>query len=81
MFEGLTPTHLILVLAIALIVLGPGKLPEAGAALGKAIRGFRDAATGRDEPSPPATTPPADPSAAGEKPAAGPPTLPPIASE
>jgi len=50
MFEGLTPTHLILVLAIALVVLGPGKLPEAGAALGKAMRGFRDAVNGRDEP-------------------------------
>lgn len=50
--EGLSPLHLILILAIALIVLGPGKLPEAGAALGKAIRGFRDAAAGKDEPPP-----------------------------
>ncbi len=50
MFEGLSPAHLILVLAIALIILGPGKLPETGAALGKAIRGFRDAAQGKDEP-------------------------------
>ena len=50
MFEGFTPTHLIFVLIIALIVLGPGKLPEAGAALGKAIRGFREAVTGEDEP-------------------------------
>jgi sec-independent protein translocase protein TatA len=52
MFEGLTPTHLVLVLVIALVVLGPGKLPEAGAALGKAIRGFRDAASGKDEEPP-----------------------------
>ena len=58
MFEGLSPTHLILVLAIALVVLGPGKLPEAGQALGKAIRGFRDAASGRDETLPPTETPP-----------------------
>lgn len=50
MLDGLSPTHLILVLVIALIVLGPGKLPEAGAALGKAIRGFRSAMDGRDEP-------------------------------
>jgi sec-independent protein translocase protein TatA len=42
---GLTPVHLIIVLAIALIVLGPGKLPEVGAALGKSIREFRNAAT------------------------------------
>ena len=51
MLDGLTPTHLILVLVVALIVLGPGKLPEAGAALGKAIRGFRSAVDGREEPS------------------------------
>ena len=50
MLEGLSPLHLVLILAIALIVLGPGKLPEAGAALGKAIRGFRDAAAGKDDP-------------------------------
>jgi sec-independent protein translocase protein TatA len=32
------PTHLILVLAIALIVFGPGKLPDLGKALGESIR-------------------------------------------
>jgi sec-independent protein translocase protein TatA len=49
MFEGLSPLHLILVLAIALIIVGPGKLPEVGASLGKAIRGFREAVSGNDE--------------------------------
>jgi sec-independent protein translocase protein TatA len=35
MFEGLfQPTHLILVLVIALLVLGLGKLPELGKVLG-----------------------------------------------
>lgn len=58
MFEGLTPTHLILVLAIALIVFGPGKLPEVGAALGRTIREFRSAAQGEDEAIPVATTGP-----------------------
>ena len=38
----LSPTHLLLVLAIALIVLGPKRLPEAGRGLGSAIRGFKD---------------------------------------
>jgi sec-independent protein translocase protein TatA len=47
--EGLTPAHVILVLAIALIVLGPGRLPEAGAALGQAIRGFREALKDDDD--------------------------------
>lgn len=42
MFDGLLqPTHLLLILAIALIVFGPGKLPQIGAAMGKAIRDFK----------------------------------------
>ncbi len=37
MFEGLfQPMHLLLILVIALIIFGPGKLPELGSALGKA---------------------------------------------
>jgi sec-independent protein translocase protein TatA len=43
--EGLSPLHLIIVLVIAVLVLGPGKLPEVGAALGKTIREFRKATT------------------------------------
>jgi TatA/E family protein of Tat protein translocase len=41
---GLTPGHLLLILIIALVVIGPGKLPEVGAALGKSIREFQKAA-------------------------------------
>jgi TatA/E family protein of Tat protein translocase len=37
--------ELLLILAIALIVLGPGKLPDLGAAMGKTIREFRKAAS------------------------------------
>lgn len=36
-------TELILFLLIILIIFGAGKLPQVGEALGKAIRGFRDA--------------------------------------
>ena len=44
MFRGIfQPTHLIIILVIALIIFGPGKLPELGAGLGKAIRGFKKA--------------------------------------
>jgi sec-independent protein translocase protein TatA len=44
MFEGLLqPMHLILILAVALIVFGPGRLPEIGKGLGEAIRGFKKA--------------------------------------
>lgn len=39
----LSPLHLILILIIALLILGPGKLPDVGAALGKSIREFRKA--------------------------------------
>ena len=45
MIEGITPLHLVLVLAIALIVIGPGKLPSVGKALGESIREFRKATT------------------------------------
>ena len=38
--------ELILVLAIALIVLGPKRLPEAGRALGKGLREFKDSVSG-----------------------------------
>lgn len=44
---ALSPAHLILILAVALLVIGPGKLPETGAALGRAVRGFRDAVDGK----------------------------------
>ena len=39
------PLELLLVLALALIILGPGKLPEVGAAFGRTIREFRKAST------------------------------------
>ena len=38
----LSPTHLLLILVVALIVLGPKRLPEAGRGLGSAIRDFKD---------------------------------------
>ena len=68
---GLTPGHLLLILIIALIVIGPGKLPEVGAALGKSFRefqkatgGVQDAVTGALAPHvPQAQAPQAQPSA------------------
>ena len=38
----LNPTHLLVILAVALIVLGPKRLPEAGRGFGAAIRGFKE---------------------------------------
>ena len=40
------PMELIIVLAIALIVLGPKKLPEVGKSVGKGMREFKDAIGG-----------------------------------
>lgn len=64
--------ELVLILIIALVVLGPGKLPDLGAAMGKTIREFRKAASDVQEatnlesrPAPAATpaTPAATPAA------------------
>jgi sec-independent protein translocase protein TatA len=41
-----TPTHLLLVLGIALLVFGPRKLPELGKGLGEGLRGFKQAIKG-----------------------------------
>jgi sec-independent protein translocase protein TatA len=53
---------LLIVLVIALIVLGPKKLPEVGRSLGKGIREFKDGVTGKEDepvqPPPQAITPP-----------------------
>lgn len=38
--------ELILILVIALVVFGPGKLPDVGKAIGKGINEFKDAVSG-----------------------------------
>jgi sec-independent protein translocase protein TatA len=45
----LRPQHLLLILAVALFMFGPKKLPELGKGLAEGIRGFKDAMKG---PSP-----------------------------
>ena len=44
------PMELIVILAIALIVLGPKKLPEVGNSLGKGMREFKESLGGRERP-------------------------------
>ncbi len=54
------PVELIVVLAIALLILGPGKLPEVGNAFGRTIREFRKASSDMDD-TPSANRTPAQP--------------------
>ena len=58
---GLTPAHLIIILVIVLIVVGPGKLPDTGAAIGKALRGFKDAVETGETHTPAQTQQPVPP--------------------
>ncbi len=46
--NGIGMTELIIVLVIALIVLGPKRLPEAGRSLGRGMREFKDSVSGDD---------------------------------
>jgi sec-independent protein translocase protein TatA len=51
------PIELTIVLVIALVILGPKRLPAAGRSLGQGLREFRDGMTARDattEPRAPA---------------------------
>jgi sec-independent protein translocase protein TatA len=49
MFEGLfQPMHLMIIAGLALLILGPKKLPELGKGLGESIRGFKAAMQDRE---------------------------------
>jgi sec-independent protein translocase protein TatA len=53
MFSGLeSPWHLLVVLIVAVLVLGPKKLPEVGRSLGSGIRQFKHSIEGNDLPEP-----------------------------
>ena len=50
--SNIGPLELIIVLVIALVVLGPKRLPEAGRSIGKGLREFKDALSGEHEDEP-----------------------------
>ncbi|MHC1751278.1 twin-arginine translocase TatA/TatE family subunit [Humidesulfovibrio sp.] len=47
--ELFQPMHLLLILVIALLLFGPGKLPQIAANMGKSIREFKSALSAQDE--------------------------------
>ena len=49
MFSGLeSPTHLLLVFLVVLLLFGAKRLPELGRSLGSGIHGFKEALTGQE---------------------------------
>ena len=46
---GIGFPELIVIMVVALLVFGPGKLPEIGSALGKGIRAFKKAFEGAED--------------------------------
>ncbi len=48
-FGGIGPMELIIVLVIALLILGPKKLPGLGKSLGSSMREFKESVSGRGE--------------------------------
>lgn len=55
------PVHLAFIAIVALIVLGPKRLPELARALGNGIREFRESVSGEGQHSSPPTVGPVDP--------------------
>lgn len=45
----LAPSHIVLILVVALIVLGPKRLPEVGRSLGRGLRDFRSGLQGAQD--------------------------------
>lgn len=48
-FNGVGPLELVIVLVIALLVLGPKRLPEVGRSLGRGMREFKQSISGRHD--------------------------------
>ena len=67
--------ELIVILVIALLVIGPGKLPDVGSALGKSIREFRKASSDVQDATR-IETPPVPPASAPQTPPQPPPQPP-----
>lgn len=78
-FGNIGAPDLIIIAIIALVIFGPGKLPEVAQSLGRGVREFRKAATDVSEstsldPAPPTATPAASVPATATAPLASPAT-------
>jgi TatA/E family protein of Tat protein translocase len=75
-----SPTHLIFIAVVALLVLGPKRLPDLARSLGHGIREFRqsleDGANSHDAPPAPAQTVTPSPQASSPTPTPAPPPSP-----
>ncbi len=59
-----SPTHIIILLGIALLLFGGRRLPEVGRSLGTGMREFKDAISGHSNDEPTPELPPAEPTVA-----------------
>ncbi|HEU6444817.1 MAG TPA: twin-arginine translocase TatA/TatE family subunit [Gaiellaceae bacterium] len=50
---GIGPTELIILLIVVLLLFGAKRVPEIGRSVGKGMREFKDAVTGREDERPP----------------------------
>lgn len=64
---GMHPGYLIILLAIVLIIFGPGKLPDVGGAIGRGVREFQKTRDGLTDPV--SQKPPPPPGASADEPA------------
>ncbi len=58
MIGNIGPLELVVVLAIALLVLGPQKLPEAARSVGRGLREFKESISGSHDDDDQLETPP-----------------------
>jgi sec-independent protein translocase protein TatA len=64
-----SPTHIAIILVVALLLFGPKKLPELGKSLGKGMREFKDSLGGKYDDEPTSPTPVEAPAPPVEAPA------------
>ncbi len=60
MFNQVGLPEVVIVLAIVLLIFGPKRLPQAGRALGKGMREFKDSISGKHKDDEELEAPPAD---------------------